>query len=60
MIKDKKIYWLKKLSRYNLNILVIENCISNIKDQDAIYLTMNLRQDITYFNNQKQKIKFHL
>jgi len=60
MIRDKKIYWMKKLSRYNLNILVLENCISNIKDQDAIYLLMNLRQDIIYFNNQKNKIKFHL
>ena len=60
MIKDKKIYWLKKLSRYNLNILVLENCILNIKDKDKIYLSMNLRQDITYFNNQKNKIKFHL
>ena len=37
MIKDKKIYWLKKLSRYNLNILVLENCILNIKDKDKIY-----------------------
>lgn len=49
-------HYLKRLTRLNLNIIVIEHILLTAKFESS-YLKMNLQNDILHFKNEKRIIK---